>query len=81
MISSLLDINKGSPIDYKSGGSACSTPTKETLKYDRAYSHNGPPLVPTRMGGLFSGSGTLGSAHHHLIRQHHITSIIIIQRH
>lgn len=39
-----LDINKGSPIDYKSG-SACSTPTKDTLKsYDRNYS--GPVLPP-----------------------------------
>lgn len=38
------DINKGSPIDYKSG-SACSTPTKDTLKnYDRNYS--GPVLPP-----------------------------------
>lgn len=62
------DINKGSPIDYKSGvsgGSACSTPTKDTLKqYDRAYSG---PMMPQRgMGGLFGGSatGTLGPAHH-----------------
>ncbi|XP_055317051.1 teneurin-m isoform X2 [Sitodiplosis mosellana] len=39
-----LNINKGSPIDYKSG-SACSTPTKDTLKsYDRNYS--GPVLPP-----------------------------------
>lgn len=60
--------NKGSPIDYKSGnsgGSACSTPTKDTLKqYDRAYSG---PMMPARgMGGLFGGSatGTLGTAHH-----------------
>lgn len=38
------DINKGSPIEYKSG-SACSTPTKDTLKsYDRNYS--GPVLPP-----------------------------------
>lgn len=63
----LSDINKGSPIDYKSGvsgGSACSTPTKDTLKqYDRAYSG---PMMPSRMGGLFGGSatGTLGTAHH-----------------
>lgn len=66
----LPDINKGSPIDYKSGvsgGSACSTPTKDTLKqYDRAYSG---PMMPSRgMGGLFGGSatGTLGTAHHHM---------------
>lgn len=64
-----IDINKGSPIDYKSGGvsggSACSTPTKDTLKqYDRAYSG---PMMPARgMGGLFGGSatGTLVNAHH-----------------
>lgn len=62
------DINKGSPIDYKSGvsgGSACSTPTKDTLKqYDRAYS--GPMMPQRAMGGLFGGSatGTLGPAHH-----------------
>lgn len=38
------DINKGSPIEYKSG-SACSTPTKDTLKsYDRNYT--GPVLPP-----------------------------------
>lgn len=38
------DINKGSPIEYKSG-SSCSTPTKDTLKsYDRGYS--GPVLPP-----------------------------------
>lgn len=38
------DVNKESPIDYKSG-SACSTPTKDTLKsYDRNYS--GPVLPP-----------------------------------
>lgn len=38
------DINKGSPIDYKSG-SACSTPTKDTLKsYDRNCM--GPVLPP-----------------------------------
>ncbi|XP_055596104.1 teneurin-m isoform X3 [Uranotaenia lowii] len=36
--------NKGSPIDYKTG-SACSTPTKDTLKsYDRNYM--GPVLPP-----------------------------------
>lgn len=40
---SITDINKGSPIDYKSG-SACSTPTKDTLKFDRNYS--GPVLPP-----------------------------------
>lgn len=41
---SFPDINKGSPIDYKSG-SACSTPTKDTLKsYDRNYT--GPVLPP-----------------------------------
>lgn len=38
------DVNQESPIDYKSG-SACSTPTKDTLKsYDRNYS--GPVLPP-----------------------------------
>lgn len=43
-LSLVADINKGSPIDYKSG-SACSTPTKDTLKsYDRNYS--GPVLPP-----------------------------------
>lgn len=41
---SKTDVNKDSPIDYKSG-SACSTPTKDTLKsYDRNYS--GPVLPP-----------------------------------
>lgn len=70
--SSLSDINKGSPIDYKSNvsqGSACSTPTKDTLKqYDRAYSG---PMVPTR--GLFSGSATntLGTGHLTIGSQHH----------
>jgi teneurin len=61
------DINKGSPIDYKSGetGSACSTPTKETLKYDRAYSGG---HIPARGIGLFGGSatGTLVGTHHHM---------------
>lgn len=61
------DINKGSPIDYKSGGtgSACSTPTKETLKYDRAYSGG---HIPARSIGIFGGSatGTLVGTHHHM---------------
>lgn len=66
------DINKGSPIDYKSNvsqGSACSTPTKDTLKqYDRAYS--GPMMVPTR--GLFgSATNTLGAGHLTVGSQHH----------
>lgn len=40
------DLNKGSPIDYKSG-SACSTPTKDTLKsYERNYM--GGPVLPPR---------------------------------
>lgn len=42
------DINKGSPIEYKSG-SACSTPTKDTHNsYDRNYS-SGPVLPPRTM--------------------------------
>lgn len=70
------DINKGSQIDYKSnisGGSACSTPTKDTLKqYDRAYSG---PMVPSR--GIFGGSAnnTLGTGHltvgSHQTHHHH----------
>ncbi|KAL7013311.1 hypothetical protein ACKWTF_015326 [Chironomus riparius] len=70
------NINKGSQIDYKSnisGGSACSTPTKDTLKqYDRAYSG---PMIPTR--GIFGGSAnnTLGTGHltvgSHQTHHHH----------
>lgn len=67
------DINKGSPIDYKSNvsqGSACSTPTKDTLKqYDRSYV--GGPMMPTR--GIFGGSATntLGTGHLTVGSQHH----------
>lgn len=57
-----LDINKGSPIDYKgNSGSACSTPTKDTLKqYDRNCM--GPVLPPRGTlcgppGGMGTGSG------------------------
>ncbi|EDV97176.1 teneurin-m isoform X2 [Drosophila grimshawi] len=49
-----LNINKGSPIDYKSG-SACSTPTKDTLKggYDRSTQGcMGPVLPPRSMNGM-----------------------------
>lgn len=55
----LADINKGSPIDYKSG-SACSTPTKDTLKsYERSNNCMGPVLPPRSvMGGI-------PSHHHH----------------
>ncbi|XP_034122539.1 teneurin-m isoform X2 [Drosophila guanche] len=48
------DINKGSPIDFKSG-SACSTPTKDTLKggYERSTQGcRGPVLPPSVMNGL-----------------------------
>lgn len=48
------DINKGSPIDYKSG-SACSTPTKDTLKgYERSTNNCMGPVLPPRsvMSGL-----------------------------
>ena len=68
----IIDINKGSPIDYKSNvsqGSACSTPTKDTLKqYDRAYTG---PMIPTR--GIFGGSATntLGAGHLTVGSQHH----------
>lgn len=42
------DINKGSPIDYKSG-SACSTPTKDTLKgYERSTQGCMGPVLPPR---------------------------------
>lgn len=51
------DINKGSPVDYKSG-SACSTPTKETLKgYDRNCIG---PVLPPR-----SVMGSMPSHHHY----------------
>ncbi|XP_067613196.1 teneurin-m isoform X2 [Eurosta solidaginis] len=49
-----LNINKGSPIDYKSG-SACSTPTKDTLKgYERSTNNCMGPVLPPRsvMSGL-----------------------------
>ncbi|KAH8318477.1 hypothetical protein KR067_003830 [Drosophila pandora] len=50
-----VHINKGSPIDFKSG-SACSTPTKETLKggYDRGTQGCMGPVLPPRsvMNGL-----------------------------
>lgn len=52
-----------------SQGSACSTPTKDTLKqYDRAYAG---PMVPTR--GIFGGSATntLGTGHLTVGSQHH----------
>jgi len=75
-LSPRLDINKNSPIDYKSGvvvgSSACSTPTKDTLKqYDRAYS--GPVVPPRGMGGLFGGSatGTLGPSHMNTLQSQH----------
>ncbi|XP_053954214.1 teneurin-m isoform X2 [Anastrepha ludens] len=48
------NINKGSPIDYKSG-SACSTPTKDTLKgYERSTNNCMGPVLPPRsvMSGL-----------------------------
>ncbi|XP_016974706.2 teneurin-m isoform X5 [Drosophila rhopaloa] len=48
------DINKGSPIDFKSG-SACSTPTKDTLKgYERSTQGCMGPVLPPRsvMNGL-----------------------------
>lgn len=52
---SSTDINKGSPIDYKSG-SACSTPTKDTLKggYERSTQGcmGGPVLPPRSMNGM-----------------------------
>ncbi|XP_037907848.1 teneurin-m isoform X3 [Hermetia illucens] len=52
-----LNINKGSPVDYKSG-SACSTPTKETLKgYDRNCIG---PVLPPR-----SVMGSMPSHHHY----------------
>lgn len=72
LFSFLPDINKGSPIDYKSnvsGGSACSTPTKDALKqYDRAYSG---PMVQSR--GIFGGSATntLGPGHMSVGSQSH----------
>ncbi|XP_023037329.1 teneurin-m isoform X4 [Drosophila willistoni] len=50
-----LNINKGSPIDFKSG-SACSTPTKDTLKggYERTAQGCMGPVLPPRsaMNGL-----------------------------
>ncbi|XP_039149078.1 teneurin-m isoform X4 [Drosophila simulans] len=49
-----LNINKGSPIDFKSG-SACSTPTKDTLKgYERSTQGCMGPVLPPRsvMNGL-----------------------------
>ncbi|TMW52843.1 hypothetical protein DOY81_002074 [Sarcophaga bullata] len=43
-----LNMNKGSPIDYKSG-SACSTPTKDTLKgYERSANNCMGPVLPPR---------------------------------
>ncbi|XP_055907187.1 teneurin-m isoform X3 [Eupeodes corollae] len=55
-----LNINKGSPIDYKSG-SACSTPTKETLKgYERSGNSCMGPVLPPR-----SVMGGIPSHHHH----------------
>ncbi|KAM8707904.1 hypothetical protein ACLKA7_014948 [Drosophila subpalustris] len=46
------DINKGSPIDYKSA-SACSTPTKDTLKGGYERSTQGCPVLPPRsMNGM-----------------------------
>lgn len=51
---SVADINKGSPIDFKSG-SACSTPTKDTLKgYERSTQGCMGPVLPQRsvMNGL-----------------------------
>lgn len=51
------DINKGSPIEYKTGNSACSTPTKDTLKsYDRNCI--GGPVLPPR-------STMMGPPSHH----------------
>uniref|UniRef100_A0A1A9WCA4 Tenascin-like protein n=1 Tax=Glossina brevipalpis TaxID=37001 RepID=A0A1A9WCA4_9MUSC len=50
----MYDINKGSPIDYKSG-SACSTPTKDTLKgYERSTNNCMGPVLPPRsvMSGI-----------------------------
>ncbi|XP_046809051.1 teneurin-m isoform X2 [Lucilia cuprina] len=47
-------MNKGSPIDYKSG-SACSTPTKDTLKgYERSANNCLGPVLPPRsvMSGI-----------------------------
>nr|XP_017036557.1 teneurin-m isoform X1 [Drosophila kikkawai] len=49
-----LNINKGSPIDFKSG-SACSTPTKDTLKgYERSTQGCMGPVLPPRsvMNGM-----------------------------
>ncbi|XP_060653283.1 teneurin-m isoform X1 [Drosophila nasuta] len=47
-----ININKGSPIDYKSG-SACSTPTKDTLKGGYERSTQGCPVLPPRsMNGM-----------------------------
>ncbi|KAH8270589.1 hypothetical protein KR018_012078 [Drosophila ironensis] len=52
---SIADINKGSPIDFKSG-SAGSTPTKETLKggFDRSTQGYMGPVLPPRavMNGM-----------------------------
>lgn len=57
-LSIVTDINKGSPIDYKSG-SACSTPTKDTLKsYERNYM--GGPVLPPR-----STMNSLPDHHHY----------------
>lgn len=50
----IADINKGSPIDFKSG-SACSTPTKDTLKgYERSTQGCMGPVLPPRsvMNGM-----------------------------
>uniref|UniRef100_A0A1I8MYS1 Tenascin-like protein n=1 Tax=Musca domestica TaxID=7370 RepID=A0A1I8MYS1_MUSDO len=47
-------MNKGSPIDYKSG-STCSTPTKDTLKgYERSANNCLGPVLPPRsvMSGI-----------------------------
>jgi hypothetical protein len=60
-----------------SQGSACSTPTKDTLKqYDRAYP--GGPMIPSQriFGGsatntLGGGHLTVGSQHHH---HHHYST-------
>ncbi|XP_073841878.1 teneurin transmembrane protein Ten-m isoform X2 [Musca autumnalis] len=49
-----LNMNKGSPIDYKSG-STCSTPTKDTLKgYERSANNCLGPVLPPRsvMSGI-----------------------------
>lgn len=53
-LSLVLDMNKGSPIDYKSG-STCSTPTKDTLKgYERSANNCLGPVLPPRsvMSGI-----------------------------